>query len=423
MKKIKIKELLSSISIVLFLIVLLARVYFNNFSSALSLFLLLGSNIILLINIIAEKKIQKKNLLYVVLCLLMLLPSFYNNAYLDSGAYKSFFMYVLTITYGILLYFSKIDEKKIDVVFNVFLAFAILTSIVTWISFINPSFYITNIISLLPTSERSTVINDFTINGMRMGLSNHYSRNAFYIMMGIIAAIYKLLKNKDTKITKQKVLDIGFIVFLFMSLFLVGKRAHLLFIIFSIGAAYFLSTKLNLKSVMKILGIAVVFFILSIICINVIPGTETIINRLFNFNGDFTSGRLGLYKLAWEMFEETNYSALGWGQFAKATDYYFAGVHNDYLQLLCEVGIIGFTLVVASNIVIFVKSLKLCKNEKSGFSFCVLVYNLFFLAYSMTGIPHYDIETYMTYFLLNSLLFYCLEKNKKNKELKNEKAS
>ena len=244
-----------------------------------------------------------------------------------------------------------------------------------------------------------------------MGLTDHYSRNAFYILIGILILIKKYINNKE----KKSLLLI--IIFLFGSLFLIGKRAHLIFLLISLILGYFIYNKVSIKNILKFMGISFIFGIIAIGCINVIPGTQNIVNRLLNVGDvDFTSGRADLYSKAWQLYLANDSEPLGWGQFAKSTGYSFVGVHNDYIQLYCETGIIGFILIVGSNLLMLKNSINMCRLKKGGLTFIILVYNIFFLVYSLTGIPHYDIEVYMIYFLLNCVLFNLKEEIKWQKK-------
>ena len=413
MKKININTLLLNTSLILYFIVILIRIYFMNIISSISTIFLLLANILLFFNIIRKRKIKVKSLFFVIICIIFFLPTLYNNAYLLDGYYTVFFEYLFTITFCILLYFSDLNKKNFEIVFNFVALFSILTSIITWISFINPTFYINKIIPLLPLTRQSAVLHDFIANSMRMGLSDHYSRNAFYMVIGILIFIEKYLKN-----TKKKSYLLA-IIFLFISLFLVGKRAHLLFLLASLIVAYFIYNKISLKNIIRFIIILIIFALFVLLSINIIPGTENIIDRFTNFsNGDITTGRIELYERVWNLFSSNNYKGIGWGQFARSTNYEYAGVHNDFIQLICETGIVGFMMIVISNIVIFFKAIKLCRIKKDGLTFIILTYNIFFIMYSMTGIPHYDVEVYMTYFILNSILFYYIERKRANEREK-----
>ena len=83
--------------------------------------------------------------------------------------------------------------------------------------------------------------------------------------------------------------------------------------------------------------------------------------------------------------------------------------HNVFLQLLCETGIIGFSVflslfvyAIVQTIQLVVKStkdlLRLSDKTKTVLVFS-LCYQVFFLAYCITGNPLYDLETVYIYIL------------------------
>ncbi len=70
---------------------------------------------------------------------------------------------------------------------------------------------------------------------------------------------------------------------------------------------------------------------------------------------DVSSGRLELWKRAAKLFRDSPVTGIGWGRFSDhVTDTYneyldgpLTDVHNNYLQLLCETGVMGFILVLS----------------------------------------------------------------------------
>ena len=107
MKKIDFENISINISILLYIIVCCIRVYVDNLiMSNLTIVLLLGAILLLMINMIKERKIKIVSKSYFILALLLLLPSFYKNAYINDHIY-TYFLYMPILQIGFSLLFFK----------------------------------------------------------------------------------------------------------------------------------------------------------------------------------------------------------------------------------------------------------------------------------------------------------------------------
>ncbi len=87
--------------------------------------------------------------------------------------------------------------------------------------------------------------------------------------------------------------------------------------------------------------------------------------KLFS-GADITSGRLELWNMAWLLFLKNPVFGIGWGGFANHVSEDFRAlhgqdvmdVHNTYLQLLCETGIVGTVLILAPIIFCLVQTVR-----------------------------------------------------------------
>lgn len=139
---------------------------------------------------------------------------------------------------------------------------------------------------------------------------------------------------------------------------------------------------------------------------------DSIVSRFTT--GDKTlSGRTDLYALALSLYAGHALTGIGWGRFKSNTLGLFGvagktyAVHNVYLQLLCETGIIGlgmFLLCVISTLVYgILKYRKIMHSNQHDKEKNLLQFGLFlqffFLVYCMSGNPLYDYNFLITYFI------------------------
>ena len=90
---------------------------------------------------------------------------------------------------------------------------------------------------------------------------------------------------------------------------------------------------------------------------------------------DVSNNRSRLYAFAWQLARENPIFGIGWNQYRKATVGTVTvlnelDVHNIYLQMLCETGIVGLISVVVPMLVFFFATYKAVRyafaNEGHG---------------------------------------------------------
>lgn len=413
MKKININSLIIYTSFFLFFLVATARPFISAIlGNAFVIYVYMIAVVLLLLLLIRNKKISNKAGFFPTALLAMFLVSLYNNAYLEDGNLQNYIIYFLTVIYFVLLSFAKFNEKKISFLLTMFSIFAILTSIVSIGSALFPNWYIRKIIPLFPKENYSKIVLNFEFCNEKMGLSTNYSRNAFYMIIGLLINAYLYLKN-------SKKINLLNIALLFSSLLIIGKRSAFLFGIISIALAYFICNKKSLKIYLKFFSFLILAILAFFMIIKLFPAANYMIDRFkVSSDSDFTNGRTEIYNDVWQLFQKNLYMPLGWGQYAKSTNYTHPGVHNDYLQILCETGILGFIIIIGSDILFLIKAIKLSKENKK-ISYLCLSTIIFYILYATLELPHYDIETYMFYYL-NVYIVYSEYKKIRMEKMKNE---
>lgn len=271
------------------------------------------------------------------------------------------------------------------------------------------------IISILP-SKLENVLSSGIGKASVKGFTTNVGFSAAYISIGILSYI----AFKDT-INKRNSWTIH-ILLLGYTLLLTGKRGVFLFLVLSIILVSFIPIKGMEKArkywklFLALLGIIVSFFLLKDFLIQIPLFGRIILSIDRFFSGeDITSGRSSLFNWAIRVFLNNPIFGIGWGNYKKtvvgvATLVSSLDVHNVYLQLLCETGIIGFICFVSVFIFSWITTKNLycsCLNNTDELSYKwrpLLLFSFgfqtFFLLYCLTGNPLYD-QIYQIIYILS----------------------
>ena len=339
--------------------------------------------------------------LHLVFALFLVFSSLY-SVHKDTAIKTSLFTLA-----GIIpgLYFYEFGTVKLyKKIIKAFSIFSFVFSFVTVISLILPNVYLNYIVPLLSNDLQDTAIHFFSRN-TSSGLTNQTGINAWFSVIGLAIALTDYFINKKIK-------SFLLIFFYFIAILFTGKRAHFLFSIISAGIIYF---KINKHKITKLLYFPLFLLIGLIISFYFFP--ELILERFIyrfmpNKEVDISANRFFLWTHALNLFFKKPLLGWGYGYFSRISENFFTipiNVHNVYIQLLCEVGLIGFLLFFISTLGIIKYSLKNL-NINNYESILSVFIQIFFLLYCFTGNPLTDIFIYCVYiFFVCS--FYKLEKN------------
>lgn len=256
------------------------------------------------------------------------------------------------------------------------------------------------------------------------GFTTNPGHTATYIALGIFSFLSCGCKKKW-----QTYLVVAFLI---VTMAWVGMRMPLL----AMGVAMLLflflriSPKNRWRFMLVLLGLcmvavwSVVLFRRQLEAIPIFRRTLYSLTAMLN-GQDFTSGRSALYKNAIEQFLQHPVIGIGWGEYrhtvlgtvTKETRF---DVHNIYLQLLCETGIVGFTCFVVpmiSSLFATVRSYyrmvkagdKTVWNTLLAFS---LMFQIYFLTFGMADNSLYNMCEQIPYFISCSItVAYLCNKN------------
>lgn len=273
---------------------------------------------------------------------------------------------------------------------------------------------------LFPSVYRALVLplfkeNDFrmityvlnAVEGAQGGFVSQSGYASYFLCIGI-GALYCFRNHFKTKM----------IVFLFV-LFFIGllftqKRSPLVMFVIAILFVYYSDGhgserfKRFFYIVLVLLGIYIILSILvaSGTKITVIEKVYEVIHGLISGSEINDTGRTQLYGQAVIYFLGNPLTGIGWLNFKNLFLLRKTHVHDIYLQLLCETGIIGFSVFISffiANIVRTCRMIRELSTQRNDLALCWCNFSLyiqaFFLLFGITENPLYDTENVMFYFL------------------------
>ena len=312
----------------------------------------------------------------------------------------------------LLVLFASTDVQDYRMVLNMIKVLAVFFALTVFLEAFTPSLY-QMVSRLFPQKLQST----FFLSGGNgrgfKGLSPNVGFTAGYIVAGILAFFADKAERGHSNV-KDKLL----IVTLFIALLYTAKRGPTIFLIISLITVHLFSSEKNeqYRIIRRVvIALAVIAFIIVGVGLSFssIPFLSSIGNTFntLQSGGDVSTGRLGMYELAWQLFISNPLFGIGWEKYAIVLSIIKnmtkLQTHNVYLQILCETGIVGF-LVLAVLFVIFWRLAKdeyasIMKKQDNSLSlwkpllFFSLAYQTFFLLYCLTGNPLYDVYFVIMY--------------------------
>lgn len=343
----------------------------------------------------------KKEVLLIPWILYLIVVVANRNRELANGE----FFYTLSIVIGLLFVIASVKSVSwINSTPKMFVAIGAINVLATLVFFLSNSLYETFIGRTYGEYQNGTQNGLF---GYRAGIAGHYSQNATNITIVILAVWAILLCSGYFKKKKKRtgILLLAFMLLSLLSLLLTGKRAHLLFVIAVLIITYYVANpdKIVQRSFKLMMILAGAIILLSF-TLEYIPELSFVFERLKDSGTDKASLlRFLMWGRALDMFSQHPIFGVGWfgfkydsglSELTGAT----AGCHNIYLQLLCETGIVGFTICmfpIVYSLYRTIKNLKIVHNKKSflkerialATSFAI---QLFVIMYGMTGNSIFD---------------------------------
>lgn len=236
----------------------------------------------------------------------------------------------------------------------------------------------------------------------RAGLASSYSANGIYVSIALLSIAAPVISHFGTKHRIQKK-EYIWVLLGAAALLLTAKRAHLLFTMSALIISYFALSEGKVENkFVRFIAIGIVLITTFVIACYFVPALSNTILRFTDNGGDISTGRFLFWEYAYKKFLQHPWLGIGWFgfRFEPIDIKYTAGyydAHCIYIQLLCETGIIGFSVVVFAMISTWIDCVKLCKQYRRELSdkwHSALVASasiqIFMIIYGSTGNVLYD---------------------------------
>lgn len=393
------------------------------------LFLLSSIVFIVFGKLISKKGITftRVDVLWFLFYILFVLNISFNNlinrqTIVDISVYTTALLFLLFVKVNIDYYSSSLKLIKL---------MGIVYAISAVFHYVFTDEYLSYILPLFELEEQIEVL-ELQRNNSYTGFTNQTAHLAGYILSAIGVIIFSSKKEKFS----AKLISILLLILLIYGLLLSAKRAHLIFTIIAILLTYLFSinNKRIVQNTIRLLSGAIVAIIIAIFLYNSIdndsdsPIVDFIEELEYTIVGllegeDVSNGRITLYRYSWELFKEKPITGIGWKEFRENSiglinNEKGSHPHNIYLQLLTELGIIGFLLFMIPVMYVYYKTFLLLrflikdnffKNWKFGIQFSFFT-QTFFVLYGLTGNLLTDFNFLLIYFLSVSITMSALVK-------------
>lgn len=326
---------------------------------------------------------------------------FRNNNIIYGNFGLPFFSVFSLILFALLCAFQKWHKVAV----NIILFYTFEHVIGTIFCFAFPEIYKNYIMPLFLTSQKELTY-QFE-HGQIAGITMHYSANATYLLIGIFTEIFTFKLNKKDVSKRRLIFNYCAIIVSFFALLLTGKRAQILGGILAFVIVFVLMNRSEIKKIAKKLLIVIPVVLILIILVSIfVPVVITPVTRTINsiIIGDLFKSRQPMYRLASEMFFEKPIVGHGWGSFKyiyheniEVREKEYMEVHNIYLQLLSEIGIIGFIYFAYWFVKLMIMKIKYLykktTNNLVGLSTVLFIYYIFIEG--LVGNPIYETLVFM----------------------------
>lgn len=342
---------------------------------------------------------------YVQVFFIIVVMILWNNHSLQNGIQIRAMYLIMAVFLALVL---QLSDTWMEGAIKQVVFFSMVHMITGWIFLVLPQVYLNKIVPLFP--EHTAALVAYQAKNILIGFTTHYTTSGIYCSIGCISAFALLVHNEKKK------WSFLYLIFSAVSLLMTQKRGPLFATVLTLAIMYVVHYRFTIKTVLtgvcSLGGFLGMYFLLANTILPQLGGIAlrfSYISQNLKSGVDATNGRMPMYQLAWNLFEENPLFGIGWDgfryeyqqQLSTSLDrYQKLDTHNIYLQLLCENGLIGFMLIGAVLFFMIKEALALYRilnNPMAREQYRDCKYILFsigiqsyFLIYGVTGNSLYD---------------------------------
>lgn len=257
--------------------------------------------------------------------------------------------YMLQITIFVVVAYAFTGlTDRFEFVATAYIVIALFLTLATFQEAFLPDFYFNTLFKLLPSANQQQVYFLYQ-DSAYAGITGQTSTNALFLSIGAFFCIYKIRIRPEKHIAYYAAL-----ISMLLAVLLTQRRAS--FFILLLIVIYMLSSKKHLFRNIMILGFLIL--LLLIFGVDWIPGMTSLLGKFEAKSiGDSIIGARGrLWKIATDLFWEKPLIGYGICTYSSLVPG-ASSAHNAYLQVLCEMGLIGSIAFFAPYVYCFFRSM------------------------------------------------------------------
>lgn len=310
-------------------------------------------------------------------------------------------------------FWGNSEEKKYFKIYRFLIKVVILYASIEMLQFFTREHF-NNFYFPRLTSSYQYVANHYYKQGYYFGVIFNPHEIASLIAITIVALLLWQLINQNKQWG-----SIGLAVILLVPLLLTQKKGviFLSFLAFFFVICVLYASKKQWIKIMTFTGIVILGSI-ALYYYMLHNSDSALFYRLLQFidrlnnNQSIDSGRGALQQFAVAEFEQHKLFGIGWRMFNPMTTTLFGyesghEVNMDYLQWLCETGLVGFTMNMIPILITLYRTIYVCRkyvktieDNKIKWSILIAIFSQFFtLMYAFIEIPFYDIVVFTLYII------------------------